>query len=290
MKKALMESLGCFSFWEQVKLICSLILLKIKIKLPPGLQPLFRELNGYTDLIEKQVSIKRINAQLLQFSFQMNAKPFTINIRRKSSDVGVFISVILNQEYRAVVDHFLQSGRAVKNIIDAGANIGCTSLYLAAYFPDALILAIEPDAQNAGMCKKNCELNKLEQVSILQHALWINTNKLSLDNSFRDGMEWSVSVNETNGSSTRQVGGITLDALKTQFNNERIDILKIDIEGGEKKLFEDESFIETVNTAVNALVIEIHDEFNIRETINSKMLQIGFVQFDVGDITLYSKK
>ena len=95
MKKALRESLGCFTFGEQVKLICILLLLKIKRRLPSGLQPLFQELNLYTDLVEKQVTIRRINAKLLQFSFQLNAKPCKINIRRKSSDAAVFISVIL---------------------------------------------------------------------------------------------------------------------------------------------------------------------------------------------------
>src|SRR5262249_35244366 len=43
----------------------------------------------------------------------------------------------------------------VRVIIDCGANIGLTSLYLAAHYPHARVYSVEPDAENFALLRLN---------------------------------------------------------------------------------------------------------------------------------------
>ena len=70
-------------------------------------------------------------------------------LRLRTTDVSVFEEIIVNSEY-----HFEYAGEP-RTIVDAGANIGLTSVFFANRFPQARIFAIEPEAQNFEMLKKN---------------------------------------------------------------------------------------------------------------------------------------
>ncbi len=54
-----------------------------------------------------------------------------------------------------------------------------------------------------------------------------------------------------------EVNGITVDKIMKDFNLKKIDILKIDIEGAEKEVFQDTSFWIK---KVNSIVIELHED------------------------------
>jgi FkbM family methyltransferase len=55
-------------------------------------------------------------------------------------------------------------------IIDAGANIGLASVYFASRFPNARILAIEPERKNFEILVKNVE--RYPNVQPILGALW----------------------------------------------------------------------------------------------------------------------
>jgi hypothetical protein len=71
--------------------------------------------------------------------------PFTL--RTNTADVAVFRQVFVDREY----DHAMLAGIHPKQIIDAGAHIGSVSILFAVKFPEARIIAIEPDAKNFEM-------------------------------------------------------------------------------------------------------------------------------------------
>ncbi len=64
-----------------------------------------------------------------------------ISMRAGTSDLWVFDQIFLYKEMET------DFGQDVAFIIDAGANIGLTSAYLANRFPNAQILALEVDQQ-----------------------------------------------------------------------------------------------------------------------------------------------
>src|SRR5262249_30747391 len=63
-------------------------------------------------------------------------------------------------------------------IIDAGANIGASTLYLADSWPDARVIAIEPDPVNMDMLCGNT--GGLPNISCIQAALAAHTGEMLL--------------------------------------------------------------------------------------------------------------
>ena len=131
-------------------------------------------------------------------------------LRNKSSDFDAFRGVILWNEYSSVLGC---NAYNVKYIIDAGANIGFTSLYFNRHFPNANIIAIEPDNNNFISLKKNIEINQIHKIFATKRALWIDNDNLEISNDFADGREWSLQVKKVVNSMNQKVEGITLNQI-----------------------------------------------------------------------------
>jgi FkbM family methyltransferase len=174
-----------------------------------------------------------------------NALPFIW--RPGTSDTEVIKDIIVSQQYAHP-----NSKQTVRTIIDAGANIGLTCLYFKEQFPDAQIIALEPDAENyALLCKNTAHLNG---VTCLQEALWYRDEPVAIIN---QGAEpWAFRVNKSTETGTNAVPGTTITTLMKRFGMSRIDYLKIDIEGAEKELFSEQT--EWLDS-VNLVAIEFHD-------------------------------
>lgn len=69
----------------------------------------------------------------------------------------------------------------------------------------------------------------------------------------------------------------------------KIDLLKIDIEGAERYLFETNTLADQILDNTRVLVIEIHDEFDVRKTIEEHLTRHGFTYFNHGDITIATR-
>ena len=61
-------------------------------------------------------------------------------------------------------------------IIDGGANVGYASVYFANKYPNAQIIAIEPDPENCALFYKNCAA--YPNVELIQGALWTTSADL----------------------------------------------------------------------------------------------------------------
>jgi FkbM family methyltransferase len=294
MKKSLQKAIAVFPFIEQVQLFFFLFWRKVGFNTRGKATELSFECEQYVQLIEKGVSIKRENDNILQLQYSLNQRPCKFFIRRKGSDIKVFESVILQEEYKSSKDQLVVSNNHQPQILDAGGNIGFTTIYLHAFFPAASFIVIEPDTDNYNLLKKNISANKIDKSTLLQNALWVNEDELEIDDSFRDGQEWSLTVRSADSSaeegSQKKVSGITLSALYTKAGNKQIDLLKVDVEGGERFLFEDALFISIIEKHVKNLVIEIHDEYSIRPMIYDTMHTLGFIYREFGDVTLFFRK
>jgi len=177
---------------------------------------------------------------------------FPIYLRTSSSDVPTYDQVFLKGEYEFNVKY------SPKVIIDAGANIGLASIYFANKFPEVKILAIEPEASNFEMLKKNTA--QYENIIPIHGALWNENNQIDL---MDPGLgEWGFMTQEVNlkeenlGERRHRVKGLTIDRIMEEHGIEFADILKIDIEGAEREVFNDPSgWI----SKVGALIIELHE-------------------------------
>ncbi len=70
-------------------------------------------------------------------------------LRPNTSDLDVFQQVFIEEEYEFALD------RDPEVIIDAGSNIGLASIYYSIKYPDAKIIAIEPEGSNYILLKEN---------------------------------------------------------------------------------------------------------------------------------------
>ena len=170
-----------------------------------------------------------------------------IYLRNGSSDVHVFSQVIYDREYE------LKYRIKPSVIVDCGANIGLATIFFKNKFPDATIIAIEPELSNFKVLQKNTE--KYDKVHCLQSGIWGRTTNLKISNSNRGN--WGFTVEETAETGEGTIPAISIDGIMEKFNLDHIDILKIDIEGSEKNVFEENA--DKWLSKVNVLVIEFHD-------------------------------
>lgn len=209
----------------------------------------------------------------------------TIKLRKRpSSDLNVFAQIYQYDEYKPLVAAFKKNfpDDLSLNIIDAGCNIGLTSVYLSKAFPKSNFIIIEPDSSNFESIGYNFEINDIINAVKLKGGLWSKNTNLKLVNDFRDQNDWSYRVEETKEET--DLKAYSIDYLMKEYNFEVIDILKIDIEGSEKELFSngDVSFLEKTK----CIAIEIHDEFDCREMIYTILKKHNFEYFETGDLTI----
>jgi FkbM family methyltransferase len=164
----------------------------------------------------------------------------------------VIDQVLVEEEYLP-----LSRVTAPRLIIDCGANIGCTAVYLLTRFPGAQLIAVEPDAGNFAMCSRNLT-GFGTRARVVQAGIWHRDATLRVQRGgFRDGREWSFQVRECAPGESGEVPAVTISSLLRGSGHERIDILKVDIEGAERWVFANNCDDWLDRTA--CLAIEIHD-------------------------------
>lgn len=205
--------------------------------------------------------------------------------RKKSSDLQVYRQIWVYREYKPVLDYLQKKKIEVKTIIDCGANVGYTTLYFSTYFKGAHIVSVEADKGNAEMVCRNIKLNNVAAIQVLHKAIWYRAAMLKVNNTFRDGKNWSYTVEETADVECATVDAISIQDITEKYNWSFIDLLKMDIEGSERYLFQN-NYYKTFLPKVKCLVIEIHDEFNIRPMICNVLKQEGFEWTEAGEFTI----
>jgi len=154
-------------------------------------------------------------------------------MRLGTSDREVLGQIFIEEEYRPMV---LSRPQA---IIDLGANVGYSSAYFLSRYPNATVLAVEPDPGNYAICVSNLAPFGGRSKTVLG-AAWPESSKLALDRgAWRDGREWSTQVKSAGGeaSASTCVEGYDIPALIQLSGFAEIDLLKIDIEKSEIELF-----------------------------------------------------
>ena len=200
--------------------------------------------------------------QMLRNHLPMTAKPFTLYskysmfplmCRPHTSDMNVFISIFMDREYRCLDDV-----RGTGLIIDCGANVGYSSAYFLSKFPEAFVLAIEPDPQNFAILEANLAPFG-SRYRAIQSAVWSHPTGLLLDEaSLARGGEWARAVRQSENGENPAMTAVDIGTLLAESDYDRISILKMDIEGAESVVFS--SNYEEWIKKVDAIVIELHSD------------------------------
>lgn len=126
-------------------------------------------------------------------------------------------------------------------LMDVGANIGLASIAMAQAAPGhAVLLAIEPNAANADHLRHNLAANGLPRARVEEMALGARGGEAEFMADARNSATGHLVAREGAaagaGRTVRRVPVQRLDRLLADHGCERLDVLKVDVEGGEDEV------------------------------------------------------
>lgn len=185
-------------------------------------------------------------------------------VRPRSSDLDVALQIFLARDYDLsrfqpyklhILDlcHRICREGNIPLIIDAGANIGASTLWFALNFPDCQVFAVEPDVGNFATLERNSEGHP--NIRLFNAGLWDRPTALSPV--YENGTGWACRVEEKSCGKAR-ISSVTIPELLAEDERLRPVIVKIDIEGAETEVLRSNN--EWVDD-VPLLIFEAHDNF-----------------------------
>ena len=204
-----------------------------------------------------------------------------VYLRARTTDVALCQEILLQGLYEA---EFREAPRV---IVDAGANAGLSSVFYANKFPKAKVIAVEPEPSNYEMLLKNAA--PYPGITPVHAALWKENGTLNLFDTGGGNTTFQVTgaagANRTPG--TGRVPAVTLEKLMIDYGLDRIDLLKMDVEGAEKEIFEHSSpWIDRVGL----IAVELHDwiRSGSSESVRLAAKEFPFEQ-QRGDVTYFAR-
>lgn len=179
----------------------------------------------------------------------ISIKGTNIYARTNTSDLSAAKDSLFDKEYENI------RCSNPKVIIDGGAYIGTSAIFFAKKYPNALILAVEPEESNFNMLLKNTK--KYKNIVAIKAALWGDVGKKIIK--YRYTGHWGYGISDTHNrteTTGQEIDCVTVGSLMKKYSIDKIDLLKMNIEGGEKDVLENSSdWIDTVNI----MMVELHD-------------------------------
>ncbi|MCU7852272.1 MAG: FkbM family methyltransferase [Candidatus Thiodiazotropha sp. (ex Monitilora ramsayi)] len=216
---------------------------------------MFRQIKTYLPTVGLRGSLYALWGSIKNKTFDLKIEEPGIRhpfyLRLPSSDAPTYKQVFMKHEYNFEVD------AEPKIIVDAGANIGLASIYFANKYPQATIYAIEPEQSNFNALQKNTA--GYENIIAIHAALWHEKRRINLVDPGLGNWGFMTQETETSeqiGEERHLVQAITVDNILSDYDINRIDILKIDIEGAEREVFSNTS---SWLDKVDMIIIELHE-------------------------------
>lgn len=190
-------------------------------------------------------SKQRMEQKIVGYSLKkFNHKIF---LRDGTSDYAIFRQIFIEKQYDC------DFKGEPKVIIDCGANIGFASIFFAQKYPSAQIIAIEPEQSNFKMLQLNTQ--NFQNIHCLNNGLWYKKANLEVHEGQESGM-WNFVVKEVDYQNENTIQAYSLTDIMEMYKLDHVDILKIDIEGSEKEVFEnDHEWL----AKTDLVIIELHD-------------------------------
>ncbi|MGH7179629.1 MAG: FkbM family methyltransferase, partial [Tepidisphaeraceae bacterium] len=181
----------------------------------------------------------------------------TLLARPGTDDLAVLLEIFQSGEYR-FAPHAIAG--PVSTALDLGSNVGFSIEFFNTMYPTARFVGVEPDANNLAMARQNlADLIDAGRVTLCHGFIGARPRVATLARAGQGG---------SNELQMRELGPddddagipvVTVGQLIERHGLHRIDLLKCDIEGAERELFDDcGQWIGRVRN----LVVELHAELN----------------------------
>jgi FkbM family methyltransferase len=172
-------------------------------------------------------------------------------LRARSSDLDVLMKVFSDREYA------LPLRQKPRSILDGGANVGFAAVYYAELYPDATVVAVEPDRDNFLILEKNTA--GYPSITVFEAAIWSSDTQVELEDPGMDQHAFRVGgLSQQTNAPRRSVAALSIETLADRAHVPGFDLVKLDVEGAEREIL--------LNAGgwlpqSKVLVAELHDRF-----------------------------
>lgn len=156
-----------------------------------------------------------------------------------------------------VTEIYVKWSKAKKGdvILDFGAFCGASAYTFSKLVgEEGIVYAFEPDPTNYECLLWNIRKHNLTNVVAIKKAIWSETTQLEFQ--AEGNMGSAVKGTSSRENRTVKVDAIALDDFINEYRLNRIDFIKMDIEGSEEEVIK--SFKNTIKKFRTSLIIEIH--------------------------------
>ena len=180
-----------------------------------------------------------------------NLKGHAVLCRPGTTDIGSLDDLLFYNYYLPSY-----SCESPQIILDLGANVGYTTIHFAYLYPTARIIGVELDINNFAILKENIK-GLEDRIFIINAAVWYKSTIVSYQGNAEDAfqVEENLLPPKDHGLSVKSM---TINQLMSEYSFDRIDFLKMDIEGAEKEIL----LTHTPNwlSHVKHIKLEYHDK------------------------------
>jgi FkbM family methyltransferase len=177
----------------------------------------------------------------------------SVALRQGTTDSKVFDEIFLERAYGSCIAALPETLGPIA-LIDLGANIGLSTLFLARVLKVREIIAVEPDPDNFALLSENLRTSGLENRSTAVRAF------AGAEHAFAELLD------SGNGAWGMRIGALSdigtpvlpLARIAQSAKSGAPVLVKCDIEGGERELFRHMSDWEHL---IHHIVLELHTEF-----------------------------
>lgn len=201
---------------------------------------------GVADGVRLAAAIERTVSQKSheQRGYRVPGYEQPVWLRETVADHAIFWQCLVMEQY--AFDRFPQSHRLEEQyqsrvsageqpiIVDCGANIGLSCLWFSRRFPQARIVAVEPDGDNFEMLRRNTA-HLGERVQLVRGGVWPESGWLRICNPESGSAAFRVIPAEA--ESPDALRAFTIDELCTHVGGGTLLVAKVDIEGAQAHLF-----------------------------------------------------
>jgi len=232
-----------------------ILFLKRRIKDKNSLKRLNEIMHDWVLVREKHQIIKSKNI------FKIRIGNYNLFMRKSgaSSSIDIYLEVFKDKHHMKLPAF---QGKKDKIVVDLGANEGYYALGMKANNPQLKIISVEPAPETFQILKKNIRGNRLKDVVLINKAVSSKNGKISFEivpevtaiGSLNIGLQKRSWLDKKKIKKIT-VSSITLPELCRQLKINKIDILKIDVEGAELDILKSS---RSIMKHVKKAVIEKH--------------------------------
>jgi FkbM family methyltransferase len=216
--------------------------------------------SGYSRALIKVSALLPFRGRIARVLLNGDSRP--LHLRLGSTDFWVLEEIFAEGEYAMVPGGLASSGAVV---IDLGANVGLSVRYWQERWPACRVIAVEPHPENAKLCVLNAsDPSGARGCRVIEACVAATRGTGSLTTT--DG-DWAHKLHPGQSAGSQPVQIITMqDVLEGVPEGEMVGLLKCDIEGAEREVFDTcKAWIRRVR----CIVVEIHPPYSLDTLLES---------------------